>query len=47
MQVANNLRQKLSTKVSIRKKQQGGEIRIEYYSNEDLDRLISLFERRS
>ncbi len=47
MQVANNLRQKLSTKVSIRKKQQGGEIRIEYYSNEDLDRLINLFERHS
>jgi ParB family chromosome partitioning protein len=47
MQVANALRQRLSTKVSIRKKQQGGEIRIEYYSNEDLDRLIHLFETRS
>jgi ParB family chromosome partitioning protein len=47
MQLANSLRQRLSTKVSIRKKQQGGEIRIEYYSNEDLDRLIHLFETRS
>lgn len=47
MQVANLLRQRLSTKVSIRKKPQGGEIRIEYYSNEDLDRLIHLFETRS
>jgi ParB family chromosome partitioning protein len=47
MQLANSLRQRLSTKVSIRKKQQGGEIRIEYYSNEDLDRLIHLFEPRA
>lgn len=47
MQLANQLRQRLSTKVSIRKKPQGGEIRIEYYSNEDLDRLIHLFDTRS
>lgn len=43
-ELAKQLRHKLSTKVQIKKKNEGGEIRIEYYSDEDLDRLISVFE---
>lgn len=43
-ELAKQLRHKLSTKVQIKKKNDGGEIRIEYYSDEDLDRLISVFE---
>ncbi len=44
IQLSNRIRQRLSTKVSIRRKQQGGEIRIEYYSNDDLDRILALLE---
>ena len=40
--VENNLMMKLGTKVRIRQKGSGGEIVVEYYSNEDLDRLIEL-----
>ncbi|HKI43864.1 MAG TPA: ParB/RepB/Spo0J family partition protein [Balneolales bacterium] len=43
-ELARQLRHKLSTKVQIKKKNEGGEIRIEYYSDEDLDRLISVFD---
>ncbi len=43
-ELSRQLRHKLSTKVQIKRKNQGGEIRIEYYSDEDLDRLISVFE---
>ncbi len=43
-ELAKQLRHKLSTKVQVKKKNEGGEIRIEYYSDEDLDRLISVFE---
>ncbi|MEX2462974.1 MAG: ParB/RepB/Spo0J family partition protein [Balneolaceae bacterium] len=42
--LANKLRGRLSTKVSIKKKGKGGEIRIEYYSDDDLERLIQLFD---
>ena len=41
--LTNQLRNKLSTKVSIKQKAKGGEIKIEFYSNEDLERLIQLF----
>jgi len=47
LQISNSLRQRLGTHVSIRKKPQGGEIRIQYYSNEDLDRLLGHFEPAS
>jgi ParB family chromosome partitioning protein len=42
--LSKRLRSKLSTKVEIKKKQEGGEIRIEYYSEDDLERLLQLFE---
>lgn len=43
-ELAKRLRSKFSTKVQIKKKNVGGEIRIEYYSDEDLERLIGFFE---
>ncbi|MCW9707334.1 ParB/RepB/Spo0J family partition protein [Fodinibius salsisoli] len=46
-EISNRLRSKLSTKVNIKSKKNGGEIRIEYYSNEELDRLLELFEELS
>lgn len=46
-ELTNRLSRKLSTKVDIKKKTQGGEIRIEYYSEEELDRLLSLFDEVS
>lgn len=42
--VSKKLRDKLSTKVSIKEKGKGGEIRIEYYSDDDLERLIQFFD---
>jgi ParB family transcriptional regulator, chromosome partitioning protein len=44
LQLATSLQNKFSTRVNIRKKGQGGEIKIEYYSDEELDRLLSIFE---
>jgi ParB family chromosome partitioning protein len=41
--LTKQLRNKLSTKVNIKQKAKGGEIRIEYYSNDDLERLMQLF----
>lgn len=41
--LTKQLRNKLSTKVNIKPKAKGGEIRIEYYSNDDLERLMQLF----
>jgi len=38
------LRSRLGTKVNIKQKGKGGEIRIEYYSNDDLERLIQLLD---
>ncbi|MDZ7694498.1 MAG: ParB/RepB/Spo0J family partition protein [Balneolaceae bacterium] len=43
-EISNRLRRKFSTKVNIKQKKDGGEIRIEYYTDEDLDRLLELFE---
>lgn len=43
-EISNRLRRKLSTKVNIKSKKNGGEIRIEYYSDDELDRLIELFD---
>lgn len=41
--IENSLMMKLGTKVIIREKGSGGELLVEYYSDEDLDRLIELF----
>lgn len=41
--LSKQLRNKLSTRVNIKQKAKGGEIRIEYYSNDDLERLMQLF----
>jgi ParB family chromosome partitioning protein len=42
--ISSRLRRTLSTKVHVKSKKKGGEIRIEYYSDEDLERLLELFE---
>lgn len=42
--ITSKLRDKLSTKVDIKSKKKGGEIRIAYYSDDELDRIIRLFE---
>ncbi len=44
MEISNRLRNKFSTRVNIKKKNKGGEIRFEYYSDDDLERLISILE---
>ncbi len=41
-EISKNLRNRFGTKVDIKTKGKGGEIRIEYYSNDDLERLIQL-----
>lgn len=43
-EITNRLRRTLSTKVNIKSKKNGGEIRIEYYSDEELERLLELFD---
>lgn len=43
-EISDRLRRTLSTKVNINSKKNGGEIRIEYYSDEELERLLELFE---
>jgi len=43
-EISSRLRRKLSTKVNIKSKKNGGEIRIEYYTDEELERLLELFE---
>ena len=43
-EVEERLQHNLGTKVSIRTKKNGGAIEIQYYSNEDLDRLLNLFD---
>ena len=44
--IAKRLRSRYSTKVDIRPKGKGGEIRIEYYSEDDLERLIQLLDEK-
>lgn len=46
-ELANRLRTRLGTKVQLKKKQKGGEIRIEYYTDDELDRLLTLFDQIS
>lgn len=47
MEISNRLRKKLSTKVEIKKKKEGGEIRIDYYSDEELERILSVLGQDS
>ncbi|PWN06446.1 ParB/RepB/Spo0J family partition protein [Rhodohalobacter mucosus] len=43
-EISRRLRSKLSTRVQISAKGKGGEIKIEYYSDDDLERLIQIFD---
>lgn len=43
-EITARLRRTLSTKVNIKPKKKGGEIRIEFYSNDELERLMDLFD---
>jgi ParB family chromosome partitioning protein len=42
--LTDRLTRRFSTRVDIKKKAQGGEIRIAYYTDEDLDRILTLFD---
>ena len=42
--ISSRLRHTFGTKVNVKQKAQGGEIRIEYYSEEDLERILGLFD---
>lgn len=42
--ISERLRNSLSTRVDIKSKKKGGEIRISYYSDDDLERILQLFE---
>ncbi len=44
MEISSRLRNKFSTRVQIKKKTKGGEIRLEYYSDDDLERITSMLE---
>lgn len=44
-EVEHRMTSKLGTKVHLKDKQGKGMIQIEYYSNDDLDRLLELFDR--
>lgn len=44
LDLENRLRVRLGTKIRLRKKRQGGTIEIEYYSNDDLERLLDILE---
>jgi ParB family transcriptional regulator, chromosome partitioning protein len=44
-ELASRLRTRFGTKVQLKKKQMGGEIRIEYYNNDELERILSLFDQ--
>jgi ParB family chromosome partitioning protein len=43
--VADNLSRTFGTKVQIKKRGKKGKLEIEFYSNEDLDRLLDLFNK--
>jgi ParB family chromosome partitioning protein len=43
--IEENLRNTFGTKVSIRSRREGGSIDIEFYSPEDLNRLLEIFEK--
>jgi ParB family chromosome partitioning protein len=43
--IEENLRNIFGTKVSVRSKKEGGSVEIEFYSPEDLNRLLEIFEK--
>ncbi len=43
-EISTRLRRTFSTKVKIKPKAKGGEINIEYYSEEDLERILAIFD---
>lgn len=43
-EISTRLRRTFSTKVNVKPKAKGGEIKIEYYSEEDLERILSIFD---
>jgi len=43
-EIKNRLRRTFNTKVRIKSKKKGGEIRIEYYNNDELERLMDIFD---
>jgi len=45
LKVEDNLRDVFGTKVSVRSKNEGGSIEIEFYSPEDLNRILEIFEK--
>lgn len=47
LELSNRLKNKFSTKVQIRRKNIGGEIRIDYYTDDELDRLVALLDSSS
>jgi ParB family transcriptional regulator, chromosome partitioning protein len=44
-EISERLKRTLSTKVDVKEKNRGGEIRISYYSEDDLERILQLFEQ--
>lgn len=42
--ISNRLRETFSTKVQVKPKNKGGEIKIEYYSKDDLERILSILD---
>lgn len=42
--ISARLRRTFSTKVNVQPKKNGGEIKIEYYSDDDLERILALFD---
>ena len=42
--ISARLRRTFSTKVNVKPKKEGGEIKIEYYSDDDLERILSIFD---
>ena len=45
--IEKDLRRQFGTRVELKSKQQGGEIRIQYYSDDDLERILSLFHEKA
>lgn len=45
IEISDRLKRTLSTKVDVKEKSKGGEIRISYYSDDDLERILQLFEQ--
>lgn len=43
-EISSRLRRTFSTKVKVKPKPKGGEITIEYYSEEDLERILAIFD---